>query len=91
MFPSERNRRGYGLRNHRRPCRCEWEGPAPVGRGRDSAKRVVSETISPPVPLDLQFGFNFSAYNFNITLGFTKFLAYVCTHGYDELYARHLV
>ena len=67
-------------------------GRGPLRRsGRDSAKRVVSETISPLVPLDLQFGFNFSAYNFNITLGFTQVLADAGAHGYDELYARHLV
>ena len=67
MIPSERNRRGYGLRNHGRPWACEREGPVlkkmlwKVGvysclserlikDGRDSAKRVVSETISPSVP-----------------------------------------
>ena len=37
---------GYSLGNHGRPWACEREGPAAEGRGRDSAKRVVSETIS---------------------------------------------
>ena len=39
-----------GKQNHGRPWACEREGPAAKGRGRDSAKRVVLSTQSPPRP-----------------------------------------
>ena len=43
-----------GKENHRRPCLCEWEGPAPKGRGRDRPKAVVLSTLILPRPTNRQ-------------------------------------